>query len=224
MTTNTCFSAYFDVKDNPKRLGHMKGVRGLDLDFFISSKNHKLLTAKHIQLNKDNLPALKYMNNLRNYCFGKKYVFTKFGKQIKGRAFFELSSIWCSKILLFKEIKKLASTDFITWLDCRDHHHKKKILKYRYKKLNAEAYRRTRLPEKPYRGLLTHEVINHRPWMHASVLKMPIGMVDEIIGKYTESLLFADRNFEIYDEEAVLAHMASRDPGLFYIHELGLRP
>ena len=215
----TTFSAYWKVDNNPKataRQGHLKGVYKKDVDYIICDEsNVGQSNTNYISKKKDDLPSLQYLKNIVDFCNSRKFVNLKFNIRIQSSAFLDLCAIWTSKILLFDEIRKHTDSDFIVWRDCiHNKNYDDIILDTCSDKITTNIYNNN-FPDKPFAGLLTHDMGRYKSKISASVIKIPVVILDDVLANYIECLQFVDNNFEIYDEEIVLTYMYSNYQQLF---------
>jgi hypothetical protein len=223
------FSGFWPVKDNPKhtaKLGHVKHARNKGLDFFISSSKINVARFPTIIIPSGKLPSLPHISNLESFCLDNKQVRLKFGAKVKGTTFFELATIWTSKILLFKEIL-IHSSDFeaAIWVDC-------------IRSLNLDLIEKCPVDDKvvinKYDGA-GHDSFTPRPFgdtlpgplsreisslpvkLSACTIRIPNALLPLVSSLYVECLLHTDSKFNIYDEEIVLSFMYAMNPDIFYI-------
>ncbi len=214
------FSAFWDVPTNPKesyKLGHIKCANKKELDFFVCEEEVEIQCKNKIQLKRNELPSLKYLEKLPKYCNSKDFVYTKFCQKIQSSTFLTLSQIWTSKILLFNEMKNRSNAEYIIWRDCIHESNFPEILKHEATNqitINKYGYN---VPSRPFNGLLDFDENLFKTWVLAQVIKIPSGIIDEVIKVYIQCLKYADSNFKIYDEEIVLSLMCNEYPELFYI-------
>lgn len=225
MVTNSkecfVFSGFWHVENNTKnsaKQGHIKHLNRKDVDLVLTD-------SRGINHNKFNilpseLPSHKYLKNLRKYCLNNKDAYTKWGIKMSTDTFYNLSSIWLSKILLFSVVDKVAPREFtsIAWVDCVRNIKKEEILSCRAKDKISVIKRRHR-PGRPFNQ------INKEPcdglmnlWpelLGASVIKVPRVEIKSLTDSYIESLIFSDSIFSLYDEEVVLSQMNYSNPHLF---------
>lgn len=218
MKKTTTFSAYWHVKNNPKlsvKLGHIKRAKNKNLDYFICSPEKKLNFTNNIYLNFDDLPSLPYLQGLKGFCKSRDFVFTKYGEKIKSFVFFNLATIWTSKILFFEKILEYTDNEYLMWIDCCSARNLELIDSSEGSKCFINQYRKSKFPSKPYGGLLKNKLPPKK--ILAQVVKIRSSIVKEFIKRYIECLQFTDNNFNIYDEEIVLTIMHQKYPKLFKV-------
>ena len=223
MKKTTTFSAYWYVENNPKptnKLGHIKhakdknrlGQLGLDLDYFICSKNQPESFNHKINLELSDLPSSPYIKNLTNLCKSRDTVWFKLGWRIQSDIFLKLATIWTSKILLFQKILDYTDADYLMWVDCVKATRADLIASSDSDRCCVNKYWHG-WPSKPFGGLLKYTIPHIK--IMARVIRIPRHKLSEFIEKYIECLQFADNNFIIYDEEVVLTFMHEKYPQLF---------
>ena len=216
MKNTTTFSAYWFVKNNPKRSGkkgHIKHAQRKNLDYFICSQDRFESFNNKINLEFNDLPSSPYLKNLTDFCKSRDTVFTKFGQKIQSNAFLKLATIWTSKILLFEKILDYTDADYLMWADCVRTINLQSITSSDSDKCCINKHAKSRFPNKPYKGLLKNTLPPIK--ISASVIKLPRHIIPEFTKKYIECLQFVDNNFIIYDEEIVLTIMHEKHPQLF---------
>lgn len=219
---NISFGAFWPVKGNPKKtaeIGHINKAVEKNYDYFISYKKHPEINCPHILLNQDQLPSLQYTKNLKHYCHSNNKTLLKNGRPIDNHAFFELSSIWLSKILFFERISKLGNFKNIIWRDCVFNFLPRFRFTYsqiqNHDSIKAIFNFHKKFTKNPFRGLSKFDFFAHPNKLSGAVIRIPTKILGEFIDRYIECLIYADNNFVIYDEEVVLTYMYYKHTHLF---------
>lgn len=210
---NTTFSAYWHVDNNTKRSAgkHLYSVVDKNLDFFFAESVYPGI--RTINLNFEDLPSHKLINNLSKLKTQYDNVYLKFTHPITSAAFVRLATIWTSKVLLFEKILDYTDAEHLMWVDCVTATNKDIIHKTTCDKCVVNKYSPDKLRGKIFGGMVENNLPSIK--ISASVIKIPRNMIIEFIKKYTECLSFVDNNFHIYDEEIVLTIMHDRYPEMF---------
>jgi hypothetical protein len=215
------FSGYWPVSGNPKksnRQDHIFHAQKKSMDFFLCGSGVNFSNAEKILI--DELPSLPYIKNLESRISSQDFVYLKFGQKIKSDAFFRLTSIWCSKILFFDYLHNINNADYYIWRDCVNNIRYDKIFSSNKKGVTCNKYCthplvKNPIPHKPFKGLLSYNFGPKKTGISASVIKIKSESIPEVVEKYKECLMYADKNFEIFDEEIVLSYMFELYPKLF---------
>lgn len=228
------FGAFWDVAENPKHTAgkHLDSVfqKKVPYDIFFTNEDISLEGTKVVRTDKEDLPSLQYIKNLRNTLDNEGDTSGKFPCTIPKKVMLQLVEIWTSKILLFNEVKERCDSEYIFWRDCvREIGHdiisstkSNKIVIGAYR-INGVSYRR--FPDVVFEGALSpeqqKEVASWKTILSAPCIKMPYDRVEEFSEIYIETLKYVDRNFNTYDEEIVLSRMHYVHPDMFEV--IGVR-
>ena len=215
---NTFFCGYWYVADNPKKTasrGHLNYAVKKHMDYIFCEEPFEHPTAKFLNLPYSDLPSVPYIKNLSRYCSSKDFVHTKYGDRIKSEAFLKLATIWTSKVFLFAELAKHVNSEFITWVDMVKNILMDSIVRHECCDRVVVSGRTYNWPRQPFKKLYTLHDTMFNAAVRAQVIRIPTAMLDDFISVYISCLEHVDANFEVYDEEIVLAYMCSTHPNLF---------
>ena len=221
------FSAFWHVDGNPKKNQgkHLSYIKRKNFNLFFSEEPiEELKGCKNILIKKNQLDSLQYNKNLKNNILKEKECYTKFCQKIEGKTFFELSTIWTNKILLFEKAKKqFPKSDYILWIDCVKNANLKLIEASESDLITISRYNgqgTSKMKEKPFNNFLNKgsKLFDRLDkFLLAQVIKIPTSKINEIIEVYKKVLNFVDQNYNIYDEEVVLSEMYYKHSELFNI-------
>jgi len=220
--SQSTFSAFWRIKNNPKPTAdrHLNSLKSKKVDFLFGEIDPHLSDYSFLPLNLPELPSNQYTKNLKLYCHSNTTVRDKFNRSFSGSDYFKMSSIWLSKILLFKYVKNACSSEFIIWRDCVQNINYKEIFETNIDdRVIITDYRFSKFfPAKPFGGKLLYNMREYPEFnLCASVIKLPVKILDQFIETYIECLIFADNHFQVYDEEVILTYMIDKYPDLFHV-------
>jgi hypothetical protein len=204
-------SAYWRVNGNPKpsaRRGHIKHLLASPVDLFFG---REAVDAGFPQIMLDKPPA----SELNLAVFSRSRCFLKFNLPVQPEQFRELAAIWLSKVLLIKMASEVfQNTDHFVWVDCIYRIDAKSIQSSDANRVTVSRYRR------PHRRLFggscgTAHIKTLGRLVRASVIKVPVAVVDEFSSRYLDMVQWVDDEYRIYDEEIVLSCMLQKWPDLF---------
>lgn len=196
------YSAYWPVDNNPKKSAkkHLTELQKKNVDILFTDVKRDIAPTEIIC----SPPATELIDE-----FTRSPCYLKFGIEVAPKTMTQLSRIWCSKILLTKQID-----DDALWVDCVSARNfdlikskmKDKIVVNRYQKMHKNPFM---LGDTPFRRLNTHIL--------GQVIAIPKNMCDEAIDGFYELLLWVKDNYPVYDEEVVLSHMYETYPEMFEV-------
>jgi hypothetical protein len=220
--SQSTFSAFWQIENNPKPTAdrHLNSLKSKKVDFLFGEIDPHFSNCNFLSLGLPELPSNQYTKNLKLYCHSNTAVCDKFNRSFSGPNYFKISSIWLSKILLFKYVKNACSSEFIIWRDCVQNINYKEIF---YANIDDRViindYRFSKFfPAKPFGGKLLYNMRKYPEFnLCASAIKLPVKILDQFIETYIECLIFADNHFQVYDEEVILTYMIDKYPDLFHV-------
>ena len=220
--SQSTFSAFWHIQNNPKPTAdkHLNSLKSKKIDFFFGQIDPHFSNCNFLILPLSELPSNQYTKNLKSYCISNTTVCDKFNRSFPGSDYFKISSIWLSKILLFKKLQQFCSSQFIVWRDCVQNVNYKEISEINIDdRVIINDYRFSKFfPAKPFGGKLLYRMKKYPQFnICAQVIKLPAKILDQFIETYIECLIFADNHFQVYDEEVVLTYMIDKYPDLFHI-------
>jgi hypothetical protein len=219
------FSGYWHVEGNPKKNQgkHLLKIGRKNFNLFFSEDPVEG-SFKNILIKKNQLESTQYNKNLKNSIFKEKNCFTKFSQKIEGEVFYELSSIWTNKILLFQQAyRNYPNSDYIMWIDCVKNANLQAITDSNSDLISINKYNgrgTSKMKKEPFGNFLGKGSKHFKKldkFLLAQVIKIPTNRVREVVEIYKKVLNFVDQNYNIYDEEVVLSEMYYKYSKLFNI-------
>jgi hypothetical protein len=196
------YSAYWPVDNNPKQSAkkHLSELQKKNVDILFTDVKRDIAPTEIIC----SPPAHELVNDfIRSPCH------LKFGIEVTPETMTKLSRIWCSKILLSKEID-----DDAVWVDCVSAKNFDMIKSKTKDRITINRY--TRMYKDPFR-LGNTPFRNLKIQLLGQVIGIPKTISIEASECFCETLMWVKNNYPVYDEEVVLSHMYETYPDMFKV-------